>query len=218
MFLAVNWGTYIWAVNSNFVVETSLGYFMNPLFNVLFGAAFLGERPRPVQWTAIGLAATGVLYLTLVYGQVPYIALVLGSSFATYGLIKKKAKLGALESVTLESALLFLPAFAYLIFAESQNQHFLQGSPLTMTLLAASGIATMLPLLCFAAALRRLSLTVIGIMQYIAPSLQFFIGVVIFNEPMSANRLLGFVFIWAALILFSTESLLRHRTLRKLAK
>lgn len=218
IFLAINWGVYIWAVNSDFVVETALGYFMTPLINVLFGAAFLGERPRPVQWTAIVLAAIGVLYLTIIYGQLPLIALTLASTFATYGLIKKKAKLGAVESVALESALLFLPALAYVIYAESQSHHFLQAEPLTMAFLAGSGIATMLPLLCFAAAVRRLSLTVLGIMQYIAPSLQFLIGVVIFHEPMSLTRLVGFLFIWSALILFSTESFVRQRTLRKLAK
>jgi chloramphenicol-sensitive protein RarD len=212
LFLAINWGMYIWAVNSGFVVETALGYFINPLINVVFGTVLLGERPRPTQWVAIGLAATGVLHLTFVYGQVPLIALTLGTTFAIYGLIKKKARLGAIEGVALESALLFLPALGLLLWLESSGRgHLFSSSPMTVALLLGSGIATMLPLLCFAAAVRRISLTVLGLMQYLAPTLQFLIGVFVYQEELTLARLTGFLFIWAALIVFSTEALIARR-------
>lgn len=215
MFLAINWGMYIWAVNAGFIVETALGYFINPLINVVFGALLLGERPRRVQWIAIGLAALGVLHLTINYGQLPVIALTLASTFAIYGLIKKKAKLGAIEGVTLESALLFLPALGFILFFEwGRDGHLLTGSPSTVLLLLGGGVATMLPLLCFAAAVRRLSLTVLGVMQYIAPTIQFLIGVLIFHEPLTLSRLIGFLFIWSGLLIFSVEGVLSRRKVR----
>lgn len=214
IFLATNWGMYIWAVNSGHIVETALGYFITPLINVIFGALILKERPRKGQWFAITIAALGVLHLTILYGQVPWIALTLASTFGIYGLIKKTSPLGAIEGVTLESGLLFLPALAFIIYRESQTGLFIHGSPMTIGLLLGSGMATMLPLLCFAAAVRRLSLTVLGVMQYIAPSLQFVIGVLVFNEPMNTTRFVGFVFIWVALALFTAEGLIRRRRLR----
>lgn len=216
--LAVNWGLYIWAVNAGFIVETSLGYFINPLINVVFGALFLGERPRIVQWLAIGLAATGVGYLTLVYGQPPWIALVLAVSFATYGLLKKKGSLGAVEGLTVETALLFLPALGFLVFVETTGGGaFGHSDTTTHLLLAGSGVATALPLLFFAAGVRRLTLTVIGVLQYLAPTLQFLIGVFIYDEPFSAERLVGFVFIWAGLIVFTGEGLIRRRRMSQKA-
>lgn len=211
LFLAANWGTYIWAVNAGFVVETALGYFINPLINVVFGALVLGERPRKGQWIAILLAASGVFHLAFLYGQVPWIALILASTFGLYGLIKKMSPLGALESVTLESALLFIPALGFIIWSEMEHSYFLEGDGLTQTLLALSGVATMLPLLCFAAAVRRLTLTVLGVMQYIAPTLQFLIGVLLYNEPMDATRLVGFILIWTALAVFSVEGVMTKR-------
>lgn len=212
-FLAVNWGTYIWAVNEGFVVETALGYFINPLINVLFGALFLGERLRRGQWLSVLTAALGVLYLTWTYGQPPWISLVLASTFGIYGLLKKKAPLGALEGLSLETALLFLPALAYLIFIHINGQGAMgtHATPQTNMMLAFSGVATVLPLLCFAAAVRRLSLSVVGVMQYIGPTIQFFLGVYLYNEPFSGTRLVGFVLIWMGLILFTAEGLLHKK-------
>ncbi len=209
--LAVNWGIYIWAVNAGFVVETALGYFINPLLNVAFGSMFLGERMRRVQWISIGLAAFGVLYLTFVYGQLPWIALLLAGTFGTYGLLKKSGTLGAIEGLSLETALLFVPALGFLLFVEADHQGaFLHSDVKTNGLLAFSGVATALPLLFFAAAARRLTLSVLGVVQYFAPTIQFLLGVWLYNEPFNFTRLIGFVFIWAGLALFTAEGL-RHR-------
>jgi chloramphenicol-sensitive protein RarD len=210
--LSINWGTYIWAVNAGFIVETSLGYFINPLINVVFGALLLGERPRRVQWAAIGLAALGVAYLTWAYGRLPWIALVLAVSFATYGLLKKKAPLGAVEGLTVETAVLFLPALGLLVFLELQGTgSFGHADATTNGLLAFTGVATALPLVFFAAGVRRLTLTAIGILQYLAPTIQFLIGVFVYDEPFSTDRLVGFVCIWTALAIFTAETVLHRR-------
>ncbi len=211
-FLAVNWGLYIWSVNSGHVVETALGYFINPLVNVLFGALLLGERPRPAQWAAIAVAGCGVLYLTLAYGQPPWIALTLAGTFAVYGLIKKKAPLGALEGLSLETALLCLPALGYLIWLHSTGEGaFGVTDARTHGLLIFSGVATALPLLCFAAAVRRLTLTAVGILQYLAPSIQFLLGVLLYKEPFTLTRLVGFALIWSGLLLYTIEGLAQRR-------
>lgn len=216
--LALNWGVYIWAVNAGFVVETSLGYFINPLFNVVFGALLLGERPRVVQWAAIGLAACGVLYLTFGYGQPPWIALVLAVSFATYGLLKKKAQLGAVEGLTVETAALFLPAVGYLLYLQVDGSaSFLHAGLTTDAMLVFSGVATALPLVFFAAGVRRLTLTAIGILQYLAPTIQFLLGVFLYDEPFSLERLIGFVLIWVALAVFTSESIVHRRASRRAA-
>lgn len=213
--LAVNWGVYIWAVNAGFVVETALGYFINPLINVLFGTLFLGERLRRGQVISVALAACGVLYLTFAYGNLPWIALILAGTFATYGLLKKKASLGAIEGLSLETALLFVPAVAFLIWVElDRGGAFVNSDAHTSALLAFSGVATALPLVFFAAALRRLSLTVVGIVQYLAPTLQFLLGVYLYNEPFTMTRLIGFAFIWLGLALFTAESLRFRRRMR----
>ncbi len=209
--LTLNWGLYIWAVNSGFVVETALGYFINPLLNVIFGAVFLAERPRVVQWLAIALAAVGVLYLTLVYGQLPWISLVLAFSFACYALIKKKAALGAIEGLSLETALVFVPAVGYLIWLQTNSVSSFGSDSTTTALLALSGVATALPLVLFAAAIRRLTLTIVGVIQYLAPTIQFLLGVFLYNEPFTMTRLVGFVFIWSGLILFVAEGLYQRR-------
>jgi chloramphenicol-sensitive protein RarD len=210
--LALNWGLFIWAVNNGYLVEASLGYFINPLINIAFGSLLLGERPRPAQWGAIGFAATGVLYLTLTYGQPPILALTIGTTFAIYSLLKKKADLGALEGLGLETALLFFPALGFLIYWEATNSGaWGQSDWLTRTILAGSGIATALPLLLFSAAVRRLTLTLVGLSQYISPTLQFFIGVFVFAEPFSADKLIGFACIWLGLLLYTAESLFQQR-------
>ena len=206
LLLSVNWGIYIWAVNHDFIVETSLGYFINPLMSVLLGVLVFRERLRVLQWGAIGLAAVGVAYLTAVYGRLPWISLALAVSFAIYGVLKKVAPLGALDGLTLETALMFLPAMALLVrWQLAGSGSFGHFGAATDLLLVGAGAATTLPLLFFAAAARRLPLTLIGVIQYLAPTLQFLLGVAVYGEPFDRSRLVGFTFIWAALILFTVE-------------
>lgn len=218
--LSINWGLYIWGVNNGYIVETSLGYFINPLVNVLLGMIFLGERLRRWQMAAIGLALAGVLYLTFAYGRPPYIALVLAFSFGTYGLLKKQGRLASAEGLTLETATLFVPAAVYLIWLQATGQAaFGTAGTLTTALLAGAGVATAVPLLLFASGARSVTLTTLGILQYVAPTLQFLLGVLVYREPFDRTRLWGFVMIWIALLIYSGESLLRHRQqARRLAR
>jgi len=210
--IAVNWLMYVWAVNAGYIVETSLGYFINPLFSVLMGVLFFRERLRVWQWGAIGLAATGVLYLTLVYGSLPWIALSLAFTFGTYGLVKKLAPLNSLYGLTLETSLLFLPALALLGFSEiAGNGAFLHSGIASDALLIAGGLVTTVPLLLFASAARRIPLSMVGVLQYIAPTLQLLIGVLVFREPFSQNQFIGFGIVWTALIIFGLEGFLNHR-------
>lgn len=210
--LAVNWGTYIWGVNAGYIVETSLGYFINPLLNVAFGALLLGERLRRGQWIAIGLAGVGVVYLTVMLGRLPWIALVLAFSFATYSVIKKKAALGAIEGLTVETTLMVPLAGGYLVWLMVTAQaHLFTDGVQTDVLLLCSGIATGLPLILFAGAVKRLTLTTIGLLQYFAPTIQFLLGVLVYGEPMEATRLMGFAFIWTGLMVFSVEGILTAR-------
>ena len=216
LLLGANWGLYIWAVNTDRVVETALGYFINPLLNVALGVLVLGEKSRPLQWVAIGFAALGVLYLTFVYGELPWISLTLGFSFAFYGLFKKLAPLGAAEGLALETVLLFPLALAGLIYLGVQGDStFGQADTKTHLLLIGSGVATALPLVFFTAAVRRLTLTVLGLTQYMAPTIQFFLGVFLFAEPFTATRLIGFVFIWAGLVVYSVEGAVFRRRARR---
>jgi chloramphenicol-sensitive protein RarD len=222
LLIALNWGLYIWAVTSGHVIDSSLGYFINPLVNVLFGAALLGERLRPVQWLAVGIAALGVAWLTWSAGKLPWIGLVLAFTFASYGLLRKTAPLGSLEGLALETALLFPVAAAWLGWLTWQHQAaYTSGDPLTLLLLVAAGPVTALPLLLFAAGARRIAFSTLGLLQYIGPTLQFAIGVWLFHEPFDAARALGFALIWTALAIFSVESLLwlraRARDARVLA-
>lgn len=214
--LSVNWFVYIWGVNAGFIVETSLGYFINPLVNVVLGVIFFGERMRRGQWVAIGLATAGVLYLTYSYGRLPWIALTLAFSFGFYGLLKKKAPLPAQEGLFLETALLFLPALGYLLFLEvNTTAVFGPTAPLYVNLLLMmTGVATAVPLLFFAAAAQRIPLSLLGLIQYTAPTLQFLIGVLIYLEPFSQQQFIGFSFIWIALAIYSGEGL-RHRYQRR---
>ncbi len=209
--LGTNWFTYIWAVNAGFVVETSLGYFITPLINVLMGVLLLRERVRPLQWVAVGLAGLGVLYLTVSYGSLPWIALVLAFTFSLYGLVKKQARLSALEGLSLEMAVLFLPALGYLLWLGEQGQAAFGSSLPTTLLLAGTGIMTAVPLLCFAGAARRIPLSTLGFLQYLAPTLQFLLGVLLYKEPFTQVRMIGFGIIWIALALYSAEGYLAHR-------
>lgn len=206
--IAINWGTYIYGVNSNQVVETSLGYFINPLVSVMFGVVLLKERLRNLQWTAVALGVIAVLVLTVDYGRLPWIALILAFSFGTYGLLKKTIDMGSLESLAIETSLLFLPALAFLIYLNIQGTSTLQQEGAGQAaLLTTTGLVTAIPLLFFGAAATRIPLTWIGLLQYSAPVLQFLIGVLVFNETMTASRWFGFSLVWGALALLTFDSL-----------
>jgi chloramphenicol-sensitive protein RarD len=210
--LAVNWFTYIWGVNAGHVVETSLGYFINPLVNVLLGYLFLKERLRPAQWLALAVALGGVLYLTYSYGAFPWIALTLAFTFGVYGLLRKTAALGSAEGLFLETAVIFLPAFGFLLLQEARGVGgFGHISPTTTLLLIGAGAVTSIPLILFAAGARRITLTTLGLLQYIAPTMQFLIGVLVYGEPFGAGRVVGFGLIWLALVLYTAESVIARR-------
>jgi len=213
LLIGVNWFLYVWAVNANFIVETSLGYFINPLLSVLMGVIFFKERLRFAQWIPVLLAAIGVTYLTFVYGRLPYIALSLALSFGLYGLVKKLSPLGSLYGLTIETGILFIPAFGYLIFMQVNNTAAFLNTGITSDLLMiGAGLVTTVPLLMFASAARSIPLWVVGLLQYIAPTLQFLIGVFIYKEPFSHNQLIGFGIVWAALLVFLVENYLANRT------
>jgi len=210
--LAVNWYTYIWGVNNGHIVETSLGYFINPLVNVLLGFVFLKERLRPAQWLALSVAAGGVLYLTFNYGSFPWIALTLAFSFGAYGLLRKTAPLNSAEGLFLETAVLFLPALGFLLLEQARGAGaFGHAGAATTLLLIGAGAATSIPLLLFASGARRITLTTLGLLQYVAPTLQFLIGVLIYHEPFGPERLIGFGLIWLALALYTAESYFSRR-------
>ncbi len=204
--LSVNWYIYIWAVNNNHVVDASLGYFMNPLVSVLLGFLLLHERLRPAQWAAVALAGAGVAWLTWQAGHPPWIGLALAFSFGIYGLLRKTAALGALEGLSLETFLLFPVAFGYLVLlALNHHSAFLQASEDSKWLLVAAGPITAIPLILFAAGARRIPLSTLGLMQYLAPSLQLLLGVWLYNEPFGGKLLIGYAVIWLALALYSLE-------------
>ena len=213
MLIAFNWGLYIWAVNAGHVIETSLGYFINPLLNVVIGTLFLRERLNRPQWLSVAIAAGSVLWLTFNYGSFPWIALALAASFALYGLLRKLAAVDSVPGLGVESIYLFLPGLAVLLWGEA-NGHggFLGGWGLGLgLLLVLGGALTALPLIGFAYAVRRVPLSVVGVMQYIAPTLQFLLGVFVFHEAFDRDRAIGFIGIWIALAIFAADGLLRSR-------
>lgn len=213
--LGLNWFTYIWAVNAGHIVDTSLGYFINPLISVLLGVLFLRERLRLWQGIAIGIATAGVLLLTLGYGAFPWIAVTLALTFGFYGLLRKTAALGSLEGLSLETALLSIPTLAYLVYLEWMGtSSFGHVGTMTSLLLALSGLVTAFPLLMFAYAARQVTLATVGILQYIAPTLQFLLGVFVYEEPFTRTRLVGFAAIWIALLIYSVEGVVRERRQR----
>jgi chloramphenicol-sensitive protein RarD len=217
--LGLNWGIYIWAVNAGHVVDSSLGYFINPLITVAFGVVFLRERLRPWQGVAIGLAAAGVIYLTVGYGAFPWIALSLACTFGTYGLLRKTAALEALEGLFLEMAYLFLPMLGYLVYLESAGKasfgHMGVGTGL---LLALSGLITAGPLFLFNYGARRIPFTMLGMLHYLAPTGQFLLGVLAYGEEFSTTRLIGFGVVWMALLIFSLEGAIEDRRRRARAR
>jgi chloramphenicol-sensitive protein RarD len=210
--LSLNWFTYIWAVNNGRIVEASLGYLINPLVNVILGLVVLREDLRPLQWLAVALAAVGVGYLTFQHGAPPWVALALASSFGFYGLLKKKAPLGALHGLTLETAILALPAFGCLAAAEKGP---VEGSTWLPwhrgLLLVGTGVVTAVPLLLFAHAARTTRLSTLGLLQYLSPTCALVLGVWVYGEPFPAPRALGFSIIWAALLVYWLEAALRLR-------
>ncbi|MFJ6696124.1 EamA family transporter RarD [Streptomyces sp. NPDC091272] len=211
--ITVNWGLYIWSVNSGHVVEASLGYFINPLVTIAMGVLLLGERMRPAQWAAVGVGAAAVVVLAVGYGQPPWISLVLAFSFATYGLVKKKVNLGGLESLAAETAIQFLPALGYLIWlGTSGGLAFGAHGAGHASLLAATGLVTAVPLVCFGAAAIRVPLSTLGLLQYLAPVFQFALGVVYFHEAMPAERWAGFALVWVALTLLTWDAVRTART------
>jgi len=210
LLLASNWLLYIWAVNNDHVVDASLGYFINPLVSILLGMLVLKERLRALQWAAVAVAAAGVAWLTWLAGHPPWIGLVLAATFGGYGLMRKIAPLGALEGLSLETLLLFPVAAGYLWYLSvTGHNSFASASVPEQWLLAAAGPVTAVPLLLFAAGARRISLTLLGLLQYLSPSLQLLLGVWLYHEPFGGARLAGFALIWGALALYSAEGLWR---------
>jgi chloramphenicol-sensitive protein RarD len=205
-FIAVNWYTYIYGVNSGHVVETSLGYFINPLVTVLLGVFALRERLRRFQWAAVGIGAAAVAVLTIDYGRLPWIALVLACSFGMYGFLKKRLALPAADGLFLESGALMLPALAYLVVIGARGEATFGSGSWHTAGLVLSGAATAIPLLLFAGAANRLTLTALGMVQYLAPTLQLVIGVVVYHEPMPAARWAGFGMVWLALAVFTWDA------------
>ena len=206
LLIGANWLAYIWAVQQGHVIEASLGYFITPLVNVLLGVTLLHERLRRAQWVALAIAACGVLWLTVQAGRLPWIALSLAVTFGSYGLLRKIAALGALEGLTLETLLLApLAVLALGIASLHGSASFPAPDALTNLWLIALGPITAVPLLLFAAGARRLSMATLGIVQYIGPSIQFVLGIWVFNEPFSAMRLVGFACIWLALVIYTLD-------------
>ncbi|WP_030773642.1 EamA family transporter RarD [Streptomyces sp. NRRL F-2664] len=211
--ISVNWGLYIWSVNNGHVVESSLGYFINPLVSIAMGVLVLGERLRRAQWVAVGISFVAVLVLAIGYGRPPWISLGLACSFATYGLIKKKLNMGGLESLAAETAMLFLPALGYLLWLSAQGQSTFASQGIGHALLlAATGLVTAVPLVFFGAAAIRVPLSTLGLLQYMAPVFQFGLGVLYFHEAMPPERWAGFSLVWAALAILTWDAL---RTARR---
>jgi chloramphenicol-sensitive protein RarD len=210
--IALNWGIYIWAVNDGQVVEAALGYYINPILSIILGVVLLKERLAPLQWISVGLAVVAVVVLTIDYGHLPWIALSLAVSFATYGLIKNRLKAGAVETLTVESGLLTPIALGYLLVIQVQGQlTFGHAGAGHTALLILAGPITAVPLLLFAAAATRIPLSTLGLLQYLTPTLQFVIGVTLFGEAMSPGRWLGFGLVWVALIVLTTYGLAKTR-------
>lgn len=203
--LTINWGVYIWSVTVNRVVEAALGYYITPLINVTFGVLLLREKLRPAQWIAVALAAAGVVILTLGYGSLPWIALVLAISWGSYSLIKKSLNLGALETLSLETLFAFLPNLVFLFIIQGNGSAEFGSTWSISMLLFGAGAATVIPLLLFNGSTTRLPLSTVGLLQYITPTIMFFIGIYINNEDISTTKVLGFAFIWLALAVLSRD-------------
>ena len=211
--LTINWGVYIWSVTVNRVVEAALGYYITPLINVTFGVLLLREKLRTLQWVAVALASIGVLILTVGYGALPWIALVLSVSWGSYSLIKKSLNLGALETLSVETFFAFLPNLIFLLFIEFDGSAEFGKEWVSSLLLFGAGAATVIPLLLFNGSTTRLPLSTVGLLQYITPTIMFFIGIFINNEDISSVKIAGFVFIWIALAVLSRDLYRSSRTI-----
>lgn len=213
--IGLNWFLYIWSVSAGFIVETSLGYFINPLFSVLLGLFFLGERLRKVQWLALVLALCGVCYMTVRMGRLPWVALTLAVTFSLYGLAKKKAPLGSTPGLALETAFLLPLALGFIGWNEfAGSQKFFDSGTATILLLMGAGVVTSLPLILFAKAAHRIPLYMIGFLQYISPTIQFLLGVFVYHEAFGKDQLIGFSLVWASVFIFCLEGLFimgKHR-------
>jgi chloramphenicol-sensitive protein RarD len=210
--ITANWGTYIYGVNSSRVVETSLGYFINPLVTVLMGVLILGERLRAVQWAALGIGFVAVAVLSWDYGRPPWVALVLAFSFGTYGLAKKTASVGAIESLAFETSLIAPFAIGYLVWlGTTGGAHFTSEGPGHVLLLMSSGVVTAIPLLLFGGAATRITMTSLGLLQYLAPVLQFALGITVLGERMPPGRWIGFGLVWIALVVFTWDAIRQRR-------
>lgn len=213
--LAGNWLLYIWAINNNYILQGSLGYFINPLVNVVFGVLFLRERLRPAQVVAVLLAGLGVVYLTFSYGEFPWISLALAASFGLYGLIRKVAPVGALVGLSVEITLMTAPAAVYLIYLGAKGSgSFLRGSVSIDLLLLGTSVLTAVPLTLFTAGARRLNLSTVGLLQYMAPTIMFLLAVFYYHEPFAMAQLWTFIMIWTGLIIYSAESVIYFRRAR----
>ncbi len=214
--IALNWGGFIYGVTHDHVIETSLGYFINPLVTVLLGVFVLRETLRPTQWVAVGIGGVSVVVLTIDYGRLPWIALLVAFSFAAYGFLKKKADLGAFEGLGMETLILTPVALAYLLALQLRGTlSFAHEGSLNMVLLIGTGIVTAIPLLMFGAAATRLSLTTIGLLQYLGPIIQFILGLTLFGESMTPARWAGFVLVWLALVVFTIDGVSNRRRAMK---
>ncbi len=212
LLIGTNWFVYIWAVNSSRVIETSLGYYINPMINVVIGYLLLGERFSRIQGIAVFLAFAGVMYSLIAYGALPMFALTLAVSFGLYGYARKKISAAPIPGLLIETLVLFIPALAYIVFKIASGQsYFFKDVSLTLWMIGA-GVVTSLPLLWFASAARRLNLSTIGILQYLAPSIAFLLGVFVYKEPFTYHTLVTFGFIWTGVFVYTCESLAKHRS------
>lgn len=211
-FVGINWLMYVWAVNTGNVVEASLGYYTGPMFSVSMGVIFFRERLRLWQWISIGLALTGVLYLTIAFGSLPWIALTLAFSWGLYGLVKKMGPLGSLHGLLLETGILFVPSVVFLVLTNKAGHGaFLHAGLKVDLLLVCAGLVTTLPLLMFASAAKRIPLSFIGILQFITPTIQFLLGILVYHEPFTNSQMIGYSFVWIAFALFCTEGYITYR-------
>lgn len=213
LLLTINWGVYIWSVTVDRVVESALGYYITPLMSVTFGVLILKEKIRPAQRIAVALAAVGVLVLTIGYGALPWIALALAMTWGGYSLVKKQLKLGALESLSVETLVALIPSTAYIIYLARDGEAAFGSSLSTSLLLVGGGLATVVPLLFFNGATNRLPLVTVGLLQYLTPTIMFFIGVGVNREDMNPIKLVGFILIWLALFIFGRDLVQSSRTL-----
>jgi len=210
--IGCNWLTYVWAINTQRVLEASLGYYINPLVNVIYGFIFFHDRPRKIQWISISLAMAGVLYQVVGYGQFPVASIIIAVTFATYGLIRKIAKVDSIPGLFIETLVLTIPALIFIMYWTREGvSSFSPGDPVLSMILIGTGLATSLPLITFVYGARRLSLVTVGLLQYFSPTITFCLGIFLYHEPLNTSQLVTFICIWSALALYSVESIYYSR-------